>query len=67
MLVLKELKGKDKEAVEKATEQNLAETAEQVAESKAKNKPIHNLKHAEPTADDINAQLEEAREQQEPD
>ncbi len=31
---LKESKGKDKEAAEKATEQNL-ETAEQVAESKA--------------------------------
>lgn len=53
---LKELKGKKKEAVEKSTEQNLAETAEQVAESQA-----------EPITDDINTKLEEAREQQEPD
>lgn len=65
---LKELKGKDKEAVEKATEQNLAETAEQVAESKAEEQTEPQPEaQAEPTADDINAQLEEAREQQEPD
>lgn len=72
---LKELKGKDKEAVEKATEQNLAETAEQVAETKAEETPAEQTEpqveqpeaQAEPTADDINAQLEEAREQQEPD
>lgn len=65
---LKELKGKDKEAVEKATEQNLAETAEQVADTKAEETPAEQPEaQAEPTADDINAQLEEAREQQEPD
>lgn len=72
---LKELKGKDKEAVEKATEQNLAETAEQVAETKSEETPAEQSEpqveqpeaQAEPTADDINAQLEEAREQQEPD
>ena len=65
---LKELKGKEKEAVEKATEQNLAETAEQVAETKAEEAPAEQPEaQAEPTADDINAQLEEAREQQEPD
>ena len=67
---LKELKGKDKEAVEKATEQNLAETAEQVAETKAEEAPVEQTEpkvQAEPTTDDINAQLEEAREQQEPD
>ncbi len=67
---LKELKGKDKEAVEKATEQNLAETAEQVAEAKAEETPVEQTEpesQAEPTAGDINAQLEEAREQQEPD
>jgi putative uncharacterized protein (fragment) len=65
---LKELKGKDKEAVEKATEQNLAETAEQVAETKAEETPAEQTEpQAEPTADDINTQLEEAREQQEPD
>lgn len=61
---LKELKGKEKEAVEKATEQNLAETAEQVAESQAEPQPEA---QAEPTTDDINTQLEEAREHQEPD
>nr|DAS43189.1 MAG TPA: hypothetical protein [Caudoviricetes sp.] len=72
---LKELKGKDKEAVEKATEQNLAETAEQVAETKAEETPAEQTEpqveqpeaQVEPTADAINAQLEEAREQQEPD
>lgn len=72
---LKELKGKKKEDVEKATEQNLAETAEQVAETKAEETPAEQTEpqveqpeaQAEPTADDINAQLEEAREQQEPD
>ena len=67
---LKELKGKDKEAVEKATEQNLAETAEQVAEVKAEETPVEQTEpelQAEPTAGDINAQLEEAREPQEPD
>lgn len=67
---LKELKSKDKEAVEKATEQNLAETAEQVAEAKAEETPVEQTEpelQAEPTAGDINAQLEEAREQQEPD
>ena len=71
---LKELKGKEKEAVEKATEQNLAETAEQVAETKAEEIPAEQTEpqveqpeaQAEPTADDINTQLEEAREQQEP-
>lgn len=60
---LKELKGKKKEAVEKSTEQNLAENAEQVAESQAEPQPEA---QAEPTTDDINTQLEEAREQQEP-
>lgn len=63
------------EAVEKATEQNLAETAEQVAETKAEETPAEQTEpqveqpeaQTEPTADDINAQLEEAREQQEPD
>lgn len=60
------------ESVEKATEQNLAETAEKVAESKeeatsAEPEIEQPEVQAEPTADDINAQLEEAREQQEPD
>lgn len=59
------------EAVEKATEQNLAETAEQVAETKEEEQTEPQVEQpeaqAEPTADDINAQLEEAREQQEPD
>lgn len=65
---LKELKGKDKEAVEKATEQNLAGTAEQVAESKAEEQTEPQPEaQTEPTTDDINTQLEEAREQQEPD
>lgn len=65
---LKELKGKEKEAVEKSTEQNLAETAEQVAETKAEEQTEPQPEaQAEPTADDINTQLEEAREQQEPD
>lgn len=53
------------EAVEKATEQNLAETAEQVAESKEAPAEQPEVQ-AEPTTDDINTQLEEAREQQEP-
>lgn len=65
---LKELKGKEKEAIEKATEQNLAETAEQVAETKAEEQTEPQPEvQAEPTTDDINTQLEEAREQQEPD
>lgn len=65
---LKELKGKEKEAVEKSTEQNLAETAEQVAETKAEEQTEPQPEaQAEPTADDINTQLEDAREQQEPD
>ena len=71
----KKSQGEKKEAVEKATEQNLAETAEQVAETKAEEIPAEQTEpqveqseaQAEPTADDINAQLEEAREQQEPD
>jgi hypothetical protein len=67
---LKELKGKKKEAVEKSTEQNLAETAEQVAESKAEEQTEPQAEQpevqSEPTTDDINTQLEEAREQQEP-
>lgn len=68
---LKELKGKEKESVEKTAEQNLAETAEQVAESKAEKQTEPQAEQpeaqAEPTTDDINTQLEEAREQQEPD
>ena len=56
------------EAVEKATEQNLAETAEQVAETKSEEQTEQQPEaQAEPTTDDINTQLEEAREQQEPD
>lgn len=59
------------ESAEKATEQNLAETAEQVAESKAEEQTEPQAEQpeaqAEPTTDDINTQLEEAREQQEPD
>lgn len=59
------------ESAEKATEQNLAETAEQVAESKAEEQTEPKAEQpevqAEPTTDDINTQLEEAREQQEPD
>lgn len=56
------------EAVEKATEQNLAETAEQVAETKAEEQTEPQPEvQVEPTTDDINTQLEEAREQQEPD
>nr|DAR95680.1 MAG TPA: hypothetical protein [Caudoviricetes sp.] len=60
------------ESVEKATEQNLAETAEKVAESKeeataAEPEVEQPEVQAEPTTDDINTQLEEAREQQEPD
>ena len=56
------------ESAEEATEQNLAETAEQVAESKAEEQPEPQPEvQAEPTTDDINTQLEEAREQQEPD
>ena len=64
----KKAQSEKEEAVEKATEQNLAETAEQVAETKAEEAPAEQPEaQAEPTADDINAQLEEAREQQEPD
>lgn len=56
------------ESAEKATEQNLAETAEQVAESKAEEQTEPQPEvQTEPTTDDINTQLEEAREQQEPD
>lgn len=60
------------ESAEEATEQNLAETAEQVAESKeeatvAEPEVEQPEVQAEPTTDDINTQLEEAREQQEPD
>ena len=59
------------ESAEKSTEQNLAETAEQVAESKAEEQTEPKAEQpevqAEPTTDDINTQLEEAREQQEPD
>lgn len=60
------------ESAEEATEQNLAETAEQVAESKeeatvAEPEVKQPEVQAEPTTDDINTQLEEAREQQEPD
>ena len=59
------------ESSEKATEQNLAETAEQVAESKAEEQTEPQAEQpevqSEPTTDDINTQLEEAREQQEPD
>lgn len=60
------------ESVEKATEQNLAETAEKVAESKeeattAEPEVEQPEVQTEPTTDDINTQLEEAREQQEPD
>ena len=64
----KKAQSEKEEAVEKATEQNLAETAEQVAETKAEEQTEPQPEaQAEPTADDINAQLEEAREQQEPD
>lgn len=71
----KKSQGEKKEAVEKATEQNLAETAEQVAETKAEEIPAEQTEpqveqpeaQAETTTDDINAQLEEAREPQEPD
>lgn len=59
------------ESAEKATEQNLAETAEQVAESKAEEQTEPQAKQpeaqTEPTTDDINAQLNDAREQQESD
>ena len=60
------------EAVEQTTEQNLAETAEQVAESNEEatiSEPQVEQPEAqtEPTTDDINAQLNDAREQQEPD
>lgn len=59
------------ESAEKATEQNLAETAEQVAESKAEEQTEPQAEQpevqSEPTTDDINTKLEEAREQQEPD
>ena len=71
----KKAQSEKEEAVEKATEQNIAETAEQVAETKSEETPAEQSEpqveqpeaQAEPTADDINAQLEEAREQQEPD
>lgn len=71
----KKAQSEKEEAVEKATEQNLAETAKQVADTKAEETPAEQSEpqveqpeaQAEPTADDINAQLEEAREQQEPD
>lgn len=64
----KKAQSEKEEAVEKATEQNLAETAEQVAETKAEEQTEPQPEaQAEPTADDINTQLEEAREQQEPD
>ena len=71
----KKAQSEKEEAVEKATEQNIAETAEQVAETKAEETPAEQTEpqveqpepQAEPTADDINTQLEEAREQQEPD
>lgn len=56
------------ESAEEATEQNLAETAEQVAETKSEEQTEPQPEvQAEPTADDINTQLEDAREQQEPD
>ena len=56
------------ESAEEAIEQNIAEIAEQVAETKAEEAPAEQPEvQAEPTTDDINAQLEEAREQQEPD
>lgn len=66
----KKAQSEKEEAVEKATEQNLAETAEQIIDAKAEEKTVEQTEpeaQAEPTADDINAQLEEAREQQEPD
>ena len=66
----KKSQSEKEEVVEKATEQNLAETAEQVADTKAEETPAEQTEpeaQAEPTADDINTQLEEAREQQEPD
>ena len=64
----KKAQSEKEEAVEKATEQNIAETAEQVAETKAEEQTEPQPEaQAEPTADDINTQLEEAREQQEPD
>ena len=56
------------ESAEEATEQNLAETAEQVAETKSEEQTEPQPEvQAEPTAGDINTQLEEAREPQEPD
>lgn len=66
----KKSQSEKEEIVEKATEQNLAETAEQVADTKAEETPAEQTEpeaQAEPTADDTNTQLEEAREQQEPD
>ena len=66
----KKAQSENEEAVEKATEQNLAETAEQVAETKTEETPVEQTEpeaQVEPTTDDINAQLEEAREEQEPD
>lgn len=64
----KKAQSEKEEAVEKATEQNLAETAEQVAETKSEEQTEPQPEaQAEPTTDDINTQLEDAREQQEPD
>ena len=66
----KKSQSEKEEVVEKATEQNLAETAEQVADIKAEETPAEQTEpeaQAELIADDINTQLEEAREQQEPD
>ena len=69
---LRNRNGEKNESAEEATEQNLAETAEQVAESKeeattAEPEIEQPEVQTEPTTDDINAQLEEAREQQEHD
>lgn len=60
------------ESAEEATEQNLAETAEQVAKNNEEvtvSEPQAEQPEVqiEPTTDDINAQLNAAREQQEPD
>lgn len=71
----KKAQSEKEEAVEKATEQNIAETAEQVAETKAEETPAEQTEpqveqpevQEQSTTDDINTQLEEAREQQEPD
>lgn len=64
---LRNRNGEKNESAEEATEQNLAETAEQVAETKSEEQTEQPEVQAEPTTDDINTQLEEAREQQEPD